>query len=132
ARTGREGSDSRGLCSIEIFVPRRIPYIRLPRVGTKAVQPECGVERMKPQTREHITQAGGLVLVGGGVFWAIAEIIALGSGESTVESLVISSVAFLDIAVGIWSVRMAQKEGTDPFTLSGIAALTIGFLMFAV
>lgn len=87
---------------------------------------------MKPQTRQHITQAGGLILIGGGVFWGIAEIMALLAGESTTESLVIASVAFLDIALGIWSVRMAEGDDPGPFTLFGIGALTVGFLLFCV
>lgn len=86
---------------------------------------------MKPQTREHITQAGGLILIGGGVFWGVAEVMALAAGEATVESLVIATVAFLDLAIGIWSVRMAADD-PGPFTLAGIGALTIGFLLFAI
>ena len=89
-------------------------------------------DRMKPQTRQHITQAGGMILIGGGVFWGIAEIMALVAGESTTESLVIATVAFIDIAVGIWSVRMAEGDDPGPFTMFGIGAMTVGFLMFGV
>lgn len=85
-----------------------------------------------PAARPTLPQYGALILIGGAVFWAIALVMQIFAGGTETDSLVITVVAFVDIAIGLWALHFVQRERTGLFGVVGAALLSAGFLLFAV
>ncbi len=75
---------------------------------------------------------GGLILIGGAVFWGVSEVMQLFSGELAEDAMVIGTVAFADLGIGIWGVWFAFREKAGLFGLLGTAILSVGFLLLGV
>ncbi len=81
--------------------------------------------------RPSFPQYAALILIAGAVFWAVALVMQAATGVVATDSLVISVVAFLDVALGIWALHLVRSEASGLVGLVGTSLLSVSFLLFA-